>query len=249
MANYVRIYTDSYLFQYYTHTTHIQSLKYSTYSYITIRMMLSTTTLHKSAFKRITKWVRSDTTTRILSRRLCVCFACCLCLSFFYFVNATTTKAVNTGEWFESLESFIIIVLNLWIWMSRRMNRTYFECHEFDVNVVLKLIATCTYKSMLNWVRLNQSSWISILRHTQNFMSTCEYRKNDLLLISARSLYTPRLFRDAMGIHQFWLLTKHFIRTVFVISSCCLIPNPSFWKHIEYMTTNWTDVASTGSAK
>ena len=32
--------------------------------------------------------------------------------------------------------------------MSRCMNQTYFECNEFDVNVVLMLIAICTYKSM-----------------------------------------------------------------------------------------------------
>ena len=47
--------------------------------------------------------------------------------------------------------------------MSRLMNQTYFEYYEFDVNVVLILIATCTYKSMLYWVRMNQNSWISIL--------------------------------------------------------------------------------------
>ena len=34
--------------------------------------------------------------------------------------------------------------------MSKRMNETYFECYEFDVNVVLMLIVTCRYKSMLN---------------------------------------------------------------------------------------------------
>ena len=30
--------------------------------------------------------------------------------------------------------------------MSKRINQTYFECYEFDVNVVLILIATYTYK-------------------------------------------------------------------------------------------------------
>ena len=29
------------------------------------------------------------------------------------------------------------------------MNQTYYEWYEFDVNVVLLLIATCAYKSML----------------------------------------------------------------------------------------------------
>ena len=55
------------------------------------------------------------------------------------------------------------IFLNSCIWMSRCMNQTYFECFEFDANAVLILISTCTYKSLLNWVRMNQSSWISIL--------------------------------------------------------------------------------------
>ena len=108
----------------------------------------------------------SHTNTTILSRRLRVCFACCLCLFLSsFFVNAATTKTVNVDEWFESLESFINIIrifLNLWIWMSRRTNQIYFSCYEFDINVVLILIATCAYKSMLNWVRTNQNSWILI---------------------------------------------------------------------------------------
>ena len=75
----------------------------------------------------------------------------CLCLPFSFFVNAATTKNVNVNEWFESLESFvstISIFLNVWIWMSRHMNQTYFECYEFDINVALIVIATWTYKSM-----------------------------------------------------------------------------------------------------
>ena len=110
--------------------------------------------------------IRIRTNTTILGWRLCVCFACLLFVSssfFFFFVNAARTKTVNFDELFESFESFISIFLNLWIYMSRCMNQTYFECYEFDVNVVLILIATYTYKSMLNWVRINQSSWISIL--------------------------------------------------------------------------------------
>ena len=97
-----------------------------------------------------------------------------------FFVNATTTKTVNFDEWFESLASYRSICLNLWIGMSRPMNQIYFECYEFDVNIVIILIATCTYKSMLNWVRMNQSR----LTHTQNFMSTYEYSFMDSLLIS-----------------------------------------------------------------
>ena len=80
-----------------------------------------------------------------------------------FFVNAATTKTVNFYKFFEWLESFISIFLNLWIWMRKLMNQTYFECYEFDVNSVIILIATCIYKSRLNWVRMNQSSWISIL--------------------------------------------------------------------------------------
>ena len=95
----------------------------------------------------------------------------CVYLSLFpLFVNAATTKTVNADEWFESLESFISIIsifLNLWIWMTRCMNETYFKCYAFDVNKVFIFIAPCIYKLMLNWVRMNYS-------HTQNYMSTYE---------------------------------------------------------------------------
>ena len=40
---------------------------------------------------------------------------------FFFFLNATTTKTVNFDEWFESLQTFmsiIIIFLKLWIWIQ-----------------------------------------------------------------------------------------------------------------------------------
>ena len=121
--------------------------------------MLLILTLHESI------QYDSHTNSAILSRRLYGSFACCFCLFLSsFFVNAATT--VNVDEWYELLESFLSIVsifLNLWIWMSGRMNQTYFECYEFDVNVVLILIVTYTYTSMLNWVRMNQSSWISTL--------------------------------------------------------------------------------------
>ena len=107
------------------------------------------------------------TNTTILSRRLCVYFACYLCLfPSSFFVNATTTKIVNFDEWLESFESFLSVIrifLKLWMWTNKHINQTYFERYEFDVSVVLVLIATCTYKSMLNWVRMNQSSCIPIL--------------------------------------------------------------------------------------
>ena len=140
--------------------------------------------------------------TTILSRRLCVCFDCCLCLFLSsLFVNPATTKTVKVVEWFESLESFISITrisifLNLWILMSRRMNQTYFECYEFDVNVVLILIATCTYKSMLNWVQMNQSGWISILL-THSYL---EFREH-LWLVKKRfiaNLWYVHIFRFAI---------------------------------------------------
>ena len=106
-------------------------------------------------------------TNTILSRRFVVsAFLLSLFFSFFVFVNATTTKTENCDEWFELLESFmstLSVFLNLWIWMSRRINQTCFECYEFDVNIVLILIANCNYKSMLQWVRMSQSNWISIL--------------------------------------------------------------------------------------
>ena len=138
----------------------------------------------------------SHTNPIILSIRLSACFVCCLCLFISnFFVTAATTKIVNVGEWFESLESFISIIsifLNLWIWMSRRINQTCFECYEFDVNIVLMLNATCTYRSMLNWVRMNQSSWISIFKFKIQiiwvFVSTetihCFCLADDLLMIS-----------------------------------------------------------------
>ena len=99
----------------------------------------------------------SHTNTTILSRRLCVCFVCYLCIFLSsFFENATTTKTVNVDEWFKlfgSLISIINIFRNLWIWMSMSMNQTYFECYEFDVNVVLILNATCTYKSIGQFTR------------------------------------------------------------------------------------------------
>ena len=50
----------------------------------------------------------SHTNTTILSRRLCVCFACCLWIFLStFFVNEATTKIVTVDEWFESLEKFI----------------------------------------------------------------------------------------------------------------------------------------------
>ena len=138
-------------------------------------------------------WNKYDShmNTTILSRRLQVCCACWL-LSFSFFVNSATTKTVNVNVRFESFESFMStkrIFLNwLGIWVSRHRNQTYFERYEFDINVVRILIGTCTYRAMLNWAQMNQSSAFQYeycwLNHTQNYMSTYEQRKNDSLLIS-----------------------------------------------------------------
>ena len=80
---------------------------------------------------------------------------CCFLFSFLssLYVNGTTkNKTVNFDDRYESFESFMSIISifrNIFIWMSRRLNQTYFICYEFDANVVFILIATCTYKSML----------------------------------------------------------------------------------------------------
>ena len=57
----------------------------------------------------------SHMSTTILSRKLCVCLVCSLCLLVDF--------------WNESSHS----------------NQTYFECYDINVNIVLILIATCTY--------------------------------------------------------------------------------------------------------
>ena len=85
----------------------------------------------------------SQTNSTILSRRLCVSMLA-LYISFSsFFVNAATTNTVNACEWFESFIIIISMLQNLWIWMNRHMNQTYFDC------------TTCTYKSLLNWERNN----------------------------------------------------------------------------------------------
>ena len=77
-----------------------------------------------------------------------VCLFCFLSLSlsfsffFFFFVNVAKAKTVNFDEWFESLEWFMNIIsifLNLWNWMSRRMNQTYFKwyCTHTHCNLYL----------------------------------------------------------------------------------------------------------------
>ena len=45
--------------------------------------------------------------------------------------------------------------------MSRHMNQTYFERYEFDVNFGFILIATYAYKSMFQFVRINQGTYLN----------------------------------------------------------------------------------------
>ena len=45
--------------------------------------------------------------------------------------------------------------------MSRYMSQIYFELYEFDVNVVLILIATCSYKSTLYVGSTNESEQLN----------------------------------------------------------------------------------------
>ena len=59
------------------------------------------------------------------------------------------------------------------------MNQTYYECYEFDVNIVRILIVACIYKSTLYWVSMNESDYIVKLKYCcitniQNFMSAFE---------------------------------------------------------------------------
>ena len=53
-------------------------------------------------------------------------------------------KIFNCEKWHAPFESVEFLREN-----EKRTNPTYFECYEFDVKVVLILIATYTYKSML----------------------------------------------------------------------------------------------------
>ena len=93
-------------------TTHIQSLKHSSYSYLTTRMMLSMiSTLHNSTSRQHESENKFDSRTdsKILSKGLCVCSACCSVffayVSYFLFFSfATTTDSVYFNEWFKSLE-------------------------------------------------------------------------------------------------------------------------------------------------
>ena len=111
-------------------------------------------------------------------------FFCCLCLSSF-FVNSATNKAINFDEWFESLVSFISIrriFLNFMI-----QNEQAYESNLFRM--------LCIYKSMLNWVRINRSSWISI-------MLTHAYSK----------------------LHEYlWVAKKQFIADLWFQSKCYLL--------------------------
>ena len=96
-------------------STHIQSLKYSSYSYLTTRMMLLISTLHN-----LTCTYNMEHTISMKYLLEGCLFALLAALSFLltwlssFVVNAkTTAKTVNFNECFESHESFIGIFLNL----------------------------------------------------------------------------------------------------------------------------------------
>ena len=89
----------------------MQSLKYSSYPSITIRMMLLISTLHLQESQNI---YDSHTNTIILSRRLCVCLACCLCLFLSsFFVNAATTVFFSSKKYALYLKKNAILCLFL----------------------------------------------------------------------------------------------------------------------------------------
>ena len=111
-------------------------MKYSSYLYLAILMMLL-----------ISIRIRISMNTYLKL----VCLLCLLSLSFFtsFLVSTTIIKTVNFDNESNHLNlSWVQIFFpNLWIWMSRCMNRTYFEYYEFDVNVVLILFETCMNES------------------------------------------------------------------------------------------------------
>ena len=98
-------------------------------------------------------------------------FAVLAVIVFFFILNSIKTKfrwmiritRIIYEYYMPHIYKYYKYFLNLWIWMSRRMNESYFNCYEFDNIIVLVLIATCTYKSMLSTVRMSLSNWISIL--------------------------------------------------------------------------------------
>ena len=130
----------------------MQSLKYSSYSYLSICITLLLFAFDSSWIDIYTKHKISMIRIRMLQYLVESC-VCAVFSFFFFFVNVATTNTVNVDEWFESFINFVCVFLNLWIWMSRPMNQTYFECYGFDVNVVIILIAICTYKS-ISWISL-----------------------------------------------------------------------------------------------
>ena len=83
---------------------HTQSLKYSSYSYLTTRIMLLILTLHNSTYVQESQnKYESRANTKILTRKLGVYCACCFV--FLAYVSFFLRKTVNICEWFESLES------------------------------------------------------------------------------------------------------------------------------------------------
>ena len=83
------------------------------------------------------------TNTTILTRRFMFALHAVFAFYFLIFCKCNSTKAVYIDAWFESLETFMsIISIFLKLWMSRRVNQTYFKYNKFDVNIALIFIAT-----------------------------------------------------------------------------------------------------------
>ena len=73
-------------------STHIQSLKYSSYL-TTLTMLMLISTLHNSAYKRESQnEYESRTNTQILDRRLCVCSVCCSRLFCLYMFDVNVVR-------------------------------------------------------------------------------------------------------------------------------------------------------------
>ena len=116
----------------------------------------------------------------ILTRRLCICFACCLYLFLSSFVvNPTTTKNVNFYEWFESLESFMSIIRffkiyeSKWVgvWIKHISNVISLMSTLYLYSLQPVLINKCC--SEYKWIKVVELQY-NFLTHTQIFMSTYE---------------------------------------------------------------------------
>ena len=177
--------------------------------------MLLISTLYESTFRRITKnvWFAYENYN---TRKEVVCLFYLLSFSFFSFTIAVTTKTVNVDGWFESLESFISIIsifLNLWIWMNRRMNQTYYECYEFDVNVVLIFIATCNAFIHIKLVITTLQAGL-LPNFPHHLFCVCEFYTNFIQTYSLKSTPNDRVFVSNLQGESPWgmAMASHLVR-------------------------------------